>query len=230
MLSVVIPTLNEEDRVASCVASALALGRGWGDAVEVVVSDGQSRDATVARATEAGAVVVSGPAGRGGQLRRGVEAARGGAVLMLHADTSLDPAAGAQLAAALADPTVGCGAFRQHIDAQETVYRWLEAGNALRARRFGSPYGDQAIFARRSLLEAVGGVPDQPLMEDVELMRRLRRHAWPVLLDGPVTVSARRWRSEGVVRRTLRNWSLLAAYRAGVSPERLAERYRADGG
>jgi len=229
-LSVVIPTLNEQDRVVVCVESALALadgGLGGGGAapVEVVVSDGGSDDATRRRAQSAGAAVIEGPAGRGGQLRRGVKHAVGDVVLMLHGDATIAPAAGRQLAAAMADDAVGCGAFRQRIDDPRRVYRWLEAGNAFRARRWRLPYGDQAIFARRALLDAVGGVPDQPLMEDVELMLRLRRVTRPVLLDGPVFVSARRWRERGVVRQTARNWSLLAAYRLGASPERLLRRY-----
>lgn len=144
---------------------------------------------------------------------------------MLHADTVPCPAMGVQLAEALADPAVGCGAFRQRIDASGLLYRWLEAGNAFRARRLRTPYGDQAIFVRSELLERVGGVPDLPLMEDVELMRRLREHTRPVLLDGPLTVSARRWRRRGVVRQTATNWALVLAYRCGVSPERLASWY-----
>ncbi|TWT98056.1 Glucosyl-3-phosphoglycerate synthase [Botrimarina colliarenosi] len=225
-LSVAIPALNEEADIDACVASALGLGAGWGGPVEVVVADGGSRDATPQRAREAGATVVPCQRGRGRQLRAAIGASAGDVVLMLHADATLPPHAGRQLADALADPAVGCGAFRQHIDAGGRLYRWLEAGNAFRASHLGTPYGDQAIFVRRDLLEAIGGVPDQPLMEDVELMWRLRRHGVrPVLLDGPVEVSPRRWRRHGVVRQTARNWGLLTAYALGVSAERIASWY-----
>lgn len=225
-LSVVIPALNEAENVGRCIASALRLKEGWGGPVEVIVVDGGSDDATVSVAEAAGAQILSSAPGRGSQLRIGVEATDGEVVLMLHADTTLDTAAGSQLSDALADPQTGCGAFRQRIDGTGTRYRLLEWGNALRARRFGMPYGDQAIFVRRALLETVGGVPDVPLMEDVALMQRLRRKAWPVLLPGPLHVSARRWRKHGVVGQTVRNWFIVAAYTCGVSPTRLTRWYR----
>ncbi|MEO0515351.1 MAG: TIGR04283 family arsenosugar biosynthesis glycosyltransferase [Planctomycetota bacterium] len=221
-----IPALNEAENIGRCVASAAALQPGWGGPVEVLVVDGGSEDATTALAASAGARVLASPAGRGRQLRCGTEAATGDIVLMLHADTSLDAAAGQQLAIALDDPKVGCGAYRQSIEGGETRFRLLEWGNALRARRFGMPYGDQAIFVRRELLTRVGGVPGVPLMEDVALMQRLRREAWPVLLPGPLRVSARRWRKHGVVGQTLTNWCLVLAYTLGISPTRLAKWYR----
>ena len=220
-LSVVIPTLNEEANVAACVAAALALA----EHVEVVVADGGSEDETVAVSRRAGATVMTSLPGRGTQLRTGFEATTGDVVLMLHADTRLTAEAGSQLAEAIANPRVGCGAFRQRIDADGIAYRGLEVGNALRARCLGLPYGDQAIFVRRSLLEGVGGVPDLPLMEDVALMQRLRWRAWPVLLPGPLTVSARRWRRRGVLRQTMTNWTLVAAFTVGVPAARLAKRY-----
>lgn len=226
LLSVVIPALNEAEGIERCVASALALGRGWGGPVEAVVAEGGSTDDTADLATRAGATVIGCERGRGKQLRAGAAAASGDVVLMLHADATLALDAGRQLAEAVADSAVVFGAFRQRIDAHGIAYRWLEAGNAFRARRLATPYGDQAIFVRREALEAVGGVPDQPLMEDVELARRLgRRGHRPVLLAGPVEVSARRWREHGLLRQTLRNWSLLAAYRMGATPASLARRY-----
>lgn len=230
LLSVVVPTLNEASRVARAVDSALGLARGWGGGVEVVVSDGGSADATREHALAAGARVVTGSPGRGTQLRRGVEATTGAVVLLLHADATLDPEGGAHLARALADPRVAWGAFRQRIDDAGLAYRLIERGNAFRARRLALPYGDQAVFARRAALDAVGGVPALPLMEDVDLARRLRRAAGrPALLEGPVTVSARRWRRYGVALQTARNGALLSAYLLGASPERLARWYHPHG-
>lgn len=225
LLSVVIPTLNEQDHIVRAIASAQALESGWDGPVEVVVADGGSGDRTVELATRADAAVLTTDPGRGRQLRRGIEASSGELVVMLHADTHLAPAAGAQLNRAMHDAAIACGAFRQQIDAPGRLYRWLERGNAHRVTRWGLPYGDQAIFARREWLDEVGGVRDLPLMEDVELMDRLRKRTKPVLLDGPLHVSARRWQQSGVVRRTAWNWAMLTAYRAGVSPERLARWY-----
>lgn len=225
LLSVVIPTLNEQDHVVRCLESAQGLEAGWDGPVEVLVADGGSDDRTVELATIAGAAVLVTDPGRGVQLRTGVRASSGELVVMLHADTYLDPAAGTQLARAMGDAQIACGAFRQRIDAPGRWYRWLESGNAYRVTRWGLPYGDQAIFARREWLDEVGGLNDLPIMEDVELMDRLRKRTKPVLLDGPLHVSARRWQRSGVIPRTARNWAMLAAYRAGVSPERLTRWY-----
>ncbi|MEO1498303.1 MAG: TIGR04283 family arsenosugar biosynthesis glycosyltransferase [Planctomycetota bacterium] len=225
-ISVLTPTLNEERHIGGAVASAIEAA-----ADEVIVADGGSIDGTVRVARQAGAKVVSGERGRGSQLRLASQHATGEVLLVLHADNRLPPTAREQIERALSNRRVVCGAFRQRIDAEGWLYRWLERGNALRAHRLRLPYGDQGVFVRRETLEAIGGVPSLPLMEDVAMMQRLNRlinrrgDRSPVLLDGPLAVSARRWRQAGVVRQTLRNWSLLAAFVCGVSAERLAARY-----
>lgn len=225
-ISVLTPTLNEESEVGGAVASALEAG-----AEEVIVADGGSSDATVRVAEQGGARVVLGASGRGPQLRLAAAQATGDVLLMLHADNRLPGDACKQIACALADPRVVCGAFWQRIDADGWRYRWLERGNAWRARRLRLPYGDQGVFVRRETLDAIGGIPALPLMEDVAMMQRIGRRITakgdrpPTLLDGPLRVSARRWRQAGVVRQTLRNWSLLAAFACGVPAERLAARY-----
>jgi hypothetical protein len=121
---------------------------------------------------------------------------------------------------------LNCGGFRQQIEAPQSIYRWLEWGNRLRIRWLGSAYGDQGIFVRREIYEASGGFPLVPLMEDVLLMRQLRRRYKVTLLPGPLHVSPRRWQANGPIRQTIRNWSLMTAFRCGVSPERLARFYR----
>lgn len=222
-ISVIIPTLNEIDHVDASVRHAAALGP-----LDVIVADGGSRDGTQEAAAAAGARVVTSRPGRGPQLNVGALAAQGETLVFLHADTWLAPPARAQLDGALEDARTVCGAFRQRIDASGVVYRALERGNALRAGVCGVPYGDQGIFVRRAAFDSVGGFPDEPLMEDVELMRRLRRIGRPVLLPGPLHVSARRWRERGVARQTARNWMILAAWSCGVSPRRLARWYSPD--
>jgi rSAM/selenodomain-associated transferase 2 len=220
-LSIIIPTLNEAAIVAQSVAKALALGP-----LEVIVADGGSLDNTRELAHNAGAKVVAAPRGRATQQNAGASAATGDVLLFLHADTHLAADARNQIEEALARPNVGCGAFRQAIEAPGWPYRLLEGGNAWRASYRGLPYGDQGIFVRRQLFDAVGGFPELKLMEDVFLMRRLRRQTWPVLLPGPLYVSARRWQRHGVLRQTWRNWSLLTAVRLGVHPDQVARFYR----
>jgi rSAM/selenodomain-associated transferase 2 len=219
-LSIVIPALNEAAGIGLAVEHGLRL-----TPVDLVVVDGGSSDATAETARRAGATVIATRAGRGHQQAAGASATLGDVLLFLHADTWLAPEARGQIEAALDDAATIGGAFRQEIDAAGFVYRWLEAGNAARVRWFKLAYGDQGIFVRRSAYESVGGFADLPLMEDVALMTQLRRRGRIALLPGPLRVSARRWRKHGVTRQTVRNWVLLAAYRLGVSPHRLARAY-----
>jgi rSAM/selenodomain-associated transferase 2 len=219
-VSIVIPALNEAALIGRCVTSALATGPH-----EVIVVDGGSSDDTASLARAAGATVLASALGRALQQNFGARAASGDALLFLHADTRLAVDGLSQIEAALTDARVACGAFRQAIEAEGWLYRLLERGNSRRAARRGLPYGDQGIFVRRALFDEVGGFPELRLMEDVFLLKQLRKRTWPVLLPGPLYVSARRWQRRGVLRQTARNWTLLAAARLGVHPDRLAQFY-----
>jgi rSAM/selenodomain-associated transferase 2 len=220
-ISIIVPALNEELNIAAAVE------RAWQtQPAEVIVVDGGSRDSTINIARSAGADVIESLPGRARQQNAGARRAAGDVLLFLHADTWLAPAGLVQIKAALADERVLCGAFHQQIDAAEPLYRWLERGNAWRALRRGLPYGDQGIFVRHSVFQEQGGFPELQLMEDVMFMRQLRRRTRPVLLPGPLHVSARRWQRHGVIRQTARNWLLLAAARLGVHPDRLARFYK----
>ncbi|MCL6503289.1 MAG: TIGR04283 family arsenosugar biosynthesis glycosyltransferase [Pirellulales bacterium] len=220
-LSVIIPTLNEEPLIVAAVERAWRL-----QPHEVLVVDGGSSDQTASLAEAAGAVVLHAPRGRGVQQNTGARQAGGSVLLFLHADTWLPPPAAVQLKQALCCADVAWGAFQQRIEARGRIYRWLEAGNAWRARVRGIPYGDQGIFVRRAVFERAGGFPEVPFMEDVLLSKLLRRKTRPVLLPGPIHVNPRRWQRRGVVRQTLLNWSLLALAAAGMPPERLVRWYR----
>lgn len=219
-VSVIIPTLNEAERIATAVERAWEAG-----ADEVIVVDGQSDDDTFYRAKSCRCVVATCPRGRAAQQNRGARLATGDVLLFLHADTWLAPGAVRQIRAAMERPQVIAGAFRQVIEAPGVLYRLIERGNALRVRLFRCAYGDQGIFIRRDAFERLGGFPDVQLLEDLILMRSLRRLGRPALLPGPINVSARRWRRHGVLRQTACNWLLLAAHRLGVPPKRLARWY-----
>ncbi|MCE9528290.1 MAG: TIGR04283 family arsenosugar biosynthesis glycosyltransferase [Planctomycetales bacterium] len=225
--SVIIPTLNEAVNIVRAVNSARESG-----ADEVIVADGGSGDETCRLAEQSGAMIVSAPRGRAVQQNAGAKAASGDVLLFLHADNWLGKDAIPQIRASLgrfrsrSERTTGCGAFQQKIEAAPFIYRLLERGNAERVRWLGLPYGDQAIFVTRELFDQVGGFPEEPFLEDVLLMQRLRRHSWPQLLPGPVHVSPRRWEKRGVIRQTLRNWAILTAFSLGASPQQLANWYR----
>lgn len=220
-LSIMIPTLNEAAGIEHTIQRVFELRP-----IEVVVADGQSQDKTCELARSAGAIVVTSERGRGRQLNAGVRAATGDVLLFLHADCWLEPQAAEQIETVLREDSVIGGAFCQRIDHERPIFRWLERGNAARVRWRHMPYGDQGIFIRRSAFEAVGGFAEVRLMEDVLLMREIRRRGWRLeLLPGPIHVDPRRWLKHGVVRQTLRNWALLAGLKLGISPDRLAEFY-----
>ena len=218
-LSVVIPALDEADQIAAAIDSARAPG------VEVLVVDGGSADATRERALAAGARVVGGPLGRAAQLAAGVDATHGDAIVFLHADTRLPPGWDSAVRSALRDARTIGGAFRFRFDQRSWALRFIEWGAQLRVAIFGFPYGDQALFVRRQTLEEVGGVPQVPIMEDLDLVRAMRRCGRLARLDQHATTSARRYRAGGALRTMLRNWLAVAAWLLGIDRSRIADWY-----
>ena len=221
ILSVVIPTLDEAARIGARLAEPATRA-----ADEVIVADGGSRDATVDIARRAGVRVVAAARGRGRQMNAGAAVARGDVLLFLHADAALPDDARAWIEQALADPGVVGGAFRLHTIA-DVGRNWL--GPLLRIADIRShvtrvPYGDQALFVRRAVFEEVGGYPDEPLMEDVALARRLWRVGRLVTVPAYVRVSGRRILRHPVTG-TLAMWTFPMLYRLGVPPRVLAWLY-----
>lgn len=223
-IDVVIPTLDEGDWIAATLESLFA---GAGDAqLDVVVVDGGSRDRTRELAREFGARVFQSAPGRARQLQAGLEATAGEVVVFVHADTRLPRGWAAALTRALARPGCVAGAFDfafEHVPASPGSLAWVEWGTRLRARWLGLPYGDQALFARRRELEAIGGVPQTSLMEDLDLVVRLRRRGAFTLLPLAVHTSPRRHLEHGVWRSAARHAIALLAWRLGAPRARLRE-------
>lgn len=221
-----VPTLDEE-RALPLLFARLLDAPAEDRADEVVIADGGSSDRTRAIAEERGCALVHSAAGRGRQLAAGARRIASELLVVLHADCVPEPGSLAALRRAFADPALELAAFHQRIDAPERIFRAIERAADLRCARFGLVYGDSGLCVRRALYESVGGFRELALFEDVDLSRRLARRARVALVPGAhLRVSARRWRSEGPLRCTARNWMLTAGYLAGIAPERLARWYR----
>lgn len=223
-LSIVMPVLNEAAQIEATLGSL----QGWrSQGVEVIVVDGGSSDATVALATPLANRVCPSAKGRARQMNTGAGTATGEVLLFLHADTQLPPGAcEAVIQAMTQSPPARWGRFDVSIEGRPALLRVVAALMNLRSRLTGIATGDQALFVHRSLFEQVGGFPDQPLMEDIELCARLRRHAWPLCLRQKVRTSGRRWETRGVWRTIGLMWSLRWRYWRGESAHSLERAYR----
>lgn len=225
-LSIIIPALNEADVIVR-TQSAIARLRARG--AEIIVVDGGSTDETVARARLRADLMLEAPRGRATQMNAGAARARGTILLFLHADSVPPPDADVIIVDGLNRTRRGWGRFDARIAGAHPLLRLVERMMNLRSRWTGIATGDQGIFVTRSLFQAVGGYPEIPLMEDVALSKRLKRFGTPLCLKHRVTISARRWESNGVLRTILLMWRLRLAYWLGADPRRLAARYYGHG-
>jgi len=221
LLSVIVPALDE----------AAALGRTLeriqrADGIEVILCDGGSRDATREIAAQAGASVLVSAGGRAARQNAGAAVARGRQLLFLHADTLLPDGYADLIRRALDRPATVAGAFRFGTDGSGAAMRLVEWGANVRSAVFQWPYGDQGLFLEKRVFDELGGFAPLPIMEDYELVRRLRRRGPVATLGAAAITSARRWQRLGALRTTLRNLAMVAGFRAGVAPERLARFYR----
>lgn len=225
--SIIIPTLNEVDQIERTLSAARHSFRG---SAEYIVVDGGSTDGTAQLARATGAVVLSSSGGRGQQLQCGLLAARGQVTLFLHADTLLPANAAEQVDRVLRNPACVGGAFALDFaygSQRPLLLRVLARAITLRSRLFRTATGDQTIFARTAVLHAVGGVPTEPLFEDVRLFGRLRRAGRVVILPARVRTSPRLWHRVGPLRLILLHLGFRLLYAIGVSPARLARWYPA---
>jgi len=193
--------------------------------VEILLADGGSNDRTREIAAEHGISIVTSRRGRGAQLNEGARNATGDTLLFLHCDTILPSDFHQQVSKVLSMPGTAAGAFLLRIDTTGTGYRIIEWGVNFRSRLMGLPYGDQGLFVSREVFAQAGGFPELPFLEDLELVRRLRRIGRVRLAPAAVTTSSRRWERLGLFRTTLTNQLILAAYLCRCRPETLRRFY-----
>lgn len=195
---------------------------------EFIVVDGTPDGGTIKAVTRQGVQCVKSPQGRASQMNTGAAMAMGEILIFLHADTRLPRQALELINQAMTRQALIGGAFDLHIDTERLILKIIARIASLRSRLTRIPYGDQAIFIRRDYFHQMGGYPEIPLMEDVALMRRIKRAGGRIgFIPEPVITSARRWEQEGILYTTLRNWLLLSAYTLGVAPDKLAKYYKA---
>lgn len=223
-LSVVAPTLNAAAGMAPLLAQ-LARGSAAGLVRELVISDGGSGDDIAALAEGVGARFLTGAPGRGGQLRRGAEAADGDWLLFLHADSRLPEGWIGAVERHIEEAPDQAAVFRLAFDDQSFAARWVAGWANLRTRLFALPYGDQGLLISRPLYDAVGGFADIPLMEDVAIVRALGRRRI-ARLPQALTTSAVKYQREGWLKRGWKNWRCVGLYFAGVDPDKIVEKYR----
>jgi rSAM/selenodomain-associated transferase 2 len=214
-ISIIIPVLNEAKAIALTINQAQNA-----TAVEIIVVDGGSTDGTRQAANHV--QVITTPPGRAVQMNAGAAVAGGDILLFLHADTLLPVGFDTWVRQTLAQPRIMAGAFELKIDGQSPGLRLVEKMVNWRSRYCQMPYGDQAIFLKTTTFQELGGFPQQPIMEDFELIRRLQRQGKIAIAPFPVITSARRWQKLGILQTTLINQIVIVAYFCGVSPNRLA--------
>jgi rSAM/selenodomain-associated transferase 2 len=219
-LSIIIPALNEAAMIVETL-TALAPLRARG--AEVIVVDGGSNDATPALARPLADRVISAPRNRGAAMNAGAAHASGHIFVFLHADTIVPGNADRLIASALARRV--WGRFDLRIAGQHPLLALVARTINWRSRFTGIATGDQAIFVAYEAFRNVGGFPDLPLMEDIALSRKLKRHSRPYCITTPVVTSGRRWEYHGVLRTIALMWRLRLAYYCGVAPARLALAY-----
>ena len=218
IINVIIPVLNDSAALALLLEQLCEMD----SALEICVSDGGSEDGVEELTDRFTLHLVQSPPGRGNQLNAGAEPCLGDAYWFLHADNTLSSSALRDIAEALADPECVGGAFRFALSEKRWYSGLFHVLIHLRSKWLGLPYGDQGFFVRREVFERIGGFKTIPILEDVDFVRRVKREGKFTLLATPIGISPRRWDDEGVVKRTLLNWYLMARYFLGASPETLA--------
>lgn len=225
IFSIILPVLSEAGRINDIIAHIRKIDLGG--AAEIIVADGDPQGGTINTIRDPGVIATISPKGRARQMNRGAALASGLILLFLHADTLLPANAFALITSALHDKRFVAGAFDLGLDTNRRIFRITERYVFLRTRLTKIPFGDQAIFVRKEYFQKIGGYYDIPLMEDVEMMGRIKRRGDRIcIIPQKVLTSVRRWEQEGILYSTCRNWMLQMLYAFGVPPERLVKWYK----
>lgn len=219
-ISIIIPTLNEADNIQSTINSTKSSKN-----IEIIVVDGGSKDETLLIAKSLGAKIIVSPPGRANQMNMGAMVASGEILLFLHGDTRLPTNFEQMIRKTLAKPGIVAGAFALQINSPHWGLRFVEFGVKWRCNLLQMPYGDQAIFMTKDVFEKVGNFPEIPIMEDFEMIRKLKHLGKIYLLSTPVITSPRRWLKKGILQTTLLNQIIIIAYLLGISPHQIRNWY-----
>jgi rSAM/selenodomain-associated transferase 2 len=224
-ISIIIPVLHEGPIINGAIGSIFDLT--YAGEVEVIVVDGSPDGDTLSAIENNQVRKVRSEKGRSHQMNRGATNAHGDILLFLHADTELPKNALNTISSAFRKGDFVAGAFDLGIKSDRPIFRLIELAASLRSRFTGAPYGDQAIFIRKEYFHSIGDFKEIPLMEDVELMRRIKRIGDKIyIISEKVMTSPRRWEKEGVIYCTLRNWALITLYSVGIPAEKLMKFYK----
>lgn len=224
-ISVIIPTLNEKETLGPCIDMLNSSG-----VEECIVVDGGSRDGTEEIAVSHSAQFIIAPGGKGAQCNAGASRARGKIYCFLHADTKLPADWRGQIIDVIHARGCAWGAFRFGLKGKRPAWRLIEAGVNWRSSSLRLPYGDQAIFVRREVFDAIGGFKTMPFMEDVDFVFRLRQTGPMGIAYGQVLTSPRRWEQDGVLATTFRNYLVLLGFILGIDPKTLYRWYSSSDG
>jgi rSAM/selenodomain-associated transferase 2 len=226
VISVIIPVYGEADRINRTIGDLKSSASQMLWATQIIVVDGDPEKRTLQAINDPDVIKTASPAGRGVQMNHGARTATADLLLFLHADTVLPANALKTILHACRDKEVAAGAFDLAIGAKQLGFRIIEKVATLRSRITRIPFGDQAIFIKSKCFWDLGGYKPIALMEDVEIMLRLRKKGYKIhFISDPVVTSARRWKKEGMIYTTLRNWMLQMLFYIGVSPETLKSYY-----
>jgi uncharacterized protein len=223
-ISVIIPVLHESGKINEILDSIESASAYV--PYETIVVDGDSSGSTIAHISDSSVITLTAQRGRALQMNAGAARACGDILLFLHADTLLPQKAFLKIIAALSDNSFIGGAFDLKIQNRRWIFRAIGRAASWKHRLTRVPYGDQAIFMLRAYFENIGGYTGIPLMEDVELMKRVKRHGGRIIiLPEAVTTSSRKWETEGVIYTIIRNWIIQALYLFGIPARRLIKYY-----